>query len=143
LTSGDIVLVSLRDWACIEAPMRWVRPKIRFGAWCALFALAIQFLIVPSHFHQFPPRSIVGSVVALAGADGGDGHDATPAKPAPPVTEYCALCAVIDLAGTALPSLAPSALQPIAGSPLQSTKLTSLAPSSPPGIFRARAPPPA
>jgi hypothetical protein len=121
--------------------MAWVRPKIRFGAWCALFALAIQFLVLPSHFHRFPPGSIVGSVVALAGADDGDGHDATPPEPAPPATEYCALCAVINLAGAALPSSAPSALQPIAGSPLQCTKLTSLAPSSPPGIFRARAPP--
>jgi hypothetical protein len=121
--------------------MRWVRPKIRFGAWCALFALAIQFLALSSHFHRFPPGPIVGLVVALAGADGGDGRDATPAKQAPPATEYCALCAVINLAGTALPSLAPSALHPIAGSPLQCTKLTSRAPSSPPGIFRARAPP--
>jgi Protein of unknown function (DUF2946) len=121
--------------------MRWVRLKIRFGAWCALLALAIQFLVLPSHFHRFSPGSIVGSVVALAGADGGDGHDTTPANPASPATEYCALCAVIDLAGTALPSLAPSALQPIAGSLLQCTKVTSLAPSSPPGIFRARAPP--
>jgi hypothetical protein len=97
--------------------MRWVRPKIRFGAWYALFALAIQFLVFQSHFHRFSPGSIVGSVAALAGVDGGDGHDATPANPALPATEYCALCAVIDLAGTALPSLAPSALQPIAGSP--------------------------
>jgi hypothetical protein len=121
--------------------MRWVRPKIRFGAWCALFALAIQFLVLQIHFHPFSPGSIGGSVVALAGADGGDGHDATPANPAPPATEYCALCAVIHLAGTALPSLAPSDLQPIAGGPLQCTKLSSLAPPSPPGIFRARAPP--
>jgi hypothetical protein len=121
--------------------MAWVRPKIRFGVWCALFALAIQFLVLPSHFHRFPPGSIVGSVAALAGANGGDGHDATPGKPTPPATEYCALCAVINLAGAALPSLASSALQPIAGSRLQCTKLTSLAPSSSPGIFRARAPP--
>jgi hypothetical protein len=98
--------------------MRWVRPNIRFGAWCALFAIAIQFLVLPSHFHRFEPGLFTGSVVGFGSAARVDAHAVTPTKPALPTMESCALCAVIKMAGKALPSAAPSEARPAIVIPL-------------------------
>jgi hypothetical protein len=119
--------------------MRWVRPNIRFGAWCALFALAVQFLVLASHFHRFDPGLITGSVVGFGSAAGVDARVVKPAKPASSAMESCALCAVIN---KALPSAAPSAIRPpIVGTLRFRIELSFLAPPSPRRIFSARAPP--
>src|SRR5262245_56438932 len=44
--------------------MGWIRSNLRFGAWCALLALAIQLVLSFGHVHV--PRSVGGPVALLA-----------------------------------------------------------------------------
>ena len=97
--------------------MRWLRTKIRFGAWCALIALAVQLTVSFGHVHA-PESSASAGGLPLAAISGQlSDHwrsaampdaPAVPIKPAGPASDYCAICAVMNLAGSALPAAAPA-----------------------------------
>jgi hypothetical protein len=80
--------------------MGWVRARQRFGAWLALFALALQLVLSFGHIHAedfaTPKLGAVAFAHANDGAadDDGDHHGLGHAD--------CAICAVIHLAATLL-----------------------------------------
>jgi hypothetical protein len=123
--------------------MRWVRSNLKFGSWCALFALTFQLLVVFNHVHCsqnlcWPASPTVLGSLSVAG----DSATADSKRAAPAVGEYCVLCAVIHLAATVVPATAPA--EPIAVA-LQSTPpwadLADIPATAPHGSFQARAPP--
>jgi hypothetical protein len=122
-------------------PMRWFRRNMRFGSWCALFALAIQLGLSFGHLHF--ASSAATTALASAAADPlAVAPDDTPAPAKHSrVADYCTICASLHLAGllTATPP-SLSTLRPSSGERL---KVLIEAPS---GIysgqpFNARAPP--
>jgi hypothetical protein len=123
--------------------MSWVRKNLRIGTWCALFALAVQLLVLFGHVHCAwnvctPPSQ--ASVGTLAGGLPDGAGFTQPVAPA--AGEYCLLCGVIHLAGNILPSL-PSA-QPLAVLPLPGppwTDRSAVLAAVPHGFFQPRAPP--
>jgi hypothetical protein len=121
--------------------MSWVRSNLRFGSWCALFALAVQLLVLFNHVHCSQNACWPASQPAIGSVSGGDGPtDSKPAAPA--VGDYCLLCAVIHMAGTVLPAAAPAV--PVAivlQKSLPWTDLADISAATPHGIFQARAPP--
>jgi hypothetical protein len=93
--------------------MRRVRTNIRFGAWCALFALAIQFTVSFGHVHAPENVASAGGLAPAALSDHGrpaalPDAPAAPSKPAGLGFDYCAICAVMNLAASALPAAAPA-----------------------------------
>jgi hypothetical protein len=121
--------------------MRWFRRKMRFGSWCALFALAIQLGLSFGHLHL----ASTAATAALASAAAEPLAVAPDDTPTPTkhsrVADYCTICASLHLAGllTAEPP-SVSTLRPLSGERL---KVLIEAPS---GIysgqpFNARAPP--
>src|ERR1700680_4794145 len=91
--------------------MRWFRQEVRWGAWLALFALAVHMFVSFVHVHADGDVSSVPGMSAAA--------DQT--KPPPPAHPYrnsaardfCAICANINLLGSLnlpVPS-APAALR--------------------------------
>jgi hypothetical protein len=120
--------------------MRWFRRNVRFGSWCALFALAIQLVLSFGHLHF--ASSAATAALASAAADPAGAADDPPAPSKHSrVADYCTICASIHLAGllTAEPP-SVAALQPTS-----QTRLTARieAPSTRySGLpFNARAPP--
>jgi len=120
---------------------------VRWGAWSALFALAIQFALSFGHVHDPAIGSSSGSLPLTALSDRGNAI-AVPDASAPPVNaptlafEFCAICAVTNMASHAVVAAAPSLPVPIAVRPI----LLSLGPgaaitASPQRLFQARAPP--
>jgi hypothetical protein len=81
--------------------MRRVRSNIRFAAWLALFAVALQLVLSFGHTHF---HVTVGDAVATsASANPADKPDAQdPAAPSkhPKYTDLCAICANLHLAGS-------------------------------------------
>ena len=122
--------------------MRWFRSNIRFGSRLALFALALQIVLSFGHVHLYDLPPGVGGTVVAASA-GTDGPTRAPAhKPGVPVDPGCAICALIQLASTSTPSVAPVLPPPtmVGHVTLAAPEPVALA-SSPPALFRARAPP--
>lgn len=122
--------------------MRWFRSNIRFGSRLALFALAIQIVLSFGHIHlsDITP-GVTGTI--LATGIGTDGPTKAPDhKPGTPVDPGCPICALIQLASTSTPSTAPVLPLPtmIGFVTLDAPEPAALA-SSPPALFRARAPP--
>jgi hypothetical protein len=125
--------------------MGWFRRNGRWGAGCAIAALAIQFVLSFGHVHvegfvQTP--GLLSSLIDSAQNLSPDAAD-VPAAPRKHVAygHYCAICAGIHAAGflpASAPGLAPSAV--VAGKLIVGRIPIRLAASS--GIhFRARAPP--
>src|ERR1700730_13311060 len=129
------------------ASMRWVRSNVRFGSWCALFALAIQFIVLFGHAHRtdiaWPsgssPLSALGTEVPSAAVPNAP---SSPSKPAGLAFDYCAICAVMNLAGSVVPAAAPGLPVQVAISRVRfwTTLDVSLA-ALPHLLFQARAPP--
>ena len=127
--------------------MRWFRTKMRFGVWCALFALAIQFTASFGHVHLPEIARLSGGLLAAAAPDHGPSGampsaPAVPAKPPGLAFDYCAICAVINLAGSAVPAAAPILSAPAAFHLVRfwpDADIVSAA--SPHRFFNARAPP--
>jgi hypothetical protein len=123
--------------------MRWVRSNLKFGSWCALFALTFQLLVVFNHVHCSQNLCWPASPTAAGShSSAGDGAVTQSKRAAPAVGEYCLLCAVIHLAGTVVPATAPA--EPIAVALQKSppwANLADISASAPHGIFQARAPP--
>jgi hypothetical protein len=123
--------------------MRWVRSNLKFGTWCALFALTIQLLVVFNHVHCSQNQCWPASATAIGSISvAGDSVSADSNRGAPAVGEYCVLCAVIHLAGMVLPSTAPA--EPLAVALQKSppwADLADISAATPHGSFQARAPP--
>ncbi len=124
--------------------MHWVRANLRFAAWCALFALALQFALTFGHVHVpglkkglLLSQLILPSSAAVADAP------AKPAKPAKPIAhDQCAVCASIQLAGSVIPAAAPSFL--LHANPPRSRLGFDIArdlAAAPHDFFQARGPP--
>src|SRR5258708_4218359 len=123
--------------------MSWVRSNLRFGSWCALFALAVQLAVLFNHVHCAQTACWPASQPAV-GAVGNTSADApAQSKPATPAAgEYCLLCAVIHLAGSVVPAVAPaSSISATVSLGRFWTDLSIVPAATPHGIFQARAPP--
>jgi hypothetical protein len=122
--------------------MRWVRDNRRIGAWAALFALAVQFVVSFGHVHlaKFAPSSSAASGISLLQTASRDG------APAPNnhtgAADVCAICATIALVAN---SVLPEAAQlppPIAlPTALRHEFSAAFSVFDPHSSFQARAPP--
>ena len=127
--------------------MRWVRSNVRFGSWCALFALAIQFIVLFGHAHRteiaWPsgssPLSALSAEVPSAALPSAP---SSPSKPAGLAFDYCAICAVMNLAASVVPAAAPGLpVQVVIGPVRYWTALDVSLAELPHLLFQARAPP--
>jgi hypothetical protein len=128
--------------------MRWVRQNIRMGAGWALFALAIQFVVLFGHAHPVGTagHADVASLSALGleapASAAVPQAPADPSKPGGLAFDYCAICAVINLAGAMMPTTAPTSLPPTAVGPVRFwVSVDNIAAALPHRLFQARAPP--
>src|ERR1700728_4305389 len=120
--------------------MRWIRSNIRDFARLALFALAVQFAVTFGHVH------LDGSAQAAASVD----QSATSPAKAHAKTHKsqgaadfdCPICALIQLASTSAPSVAPPLPIPVkAGGLVLETPDETGVIASPLTAFQARGPP--
>src|SRR5262245_608523 len=121
--------------------MRWFRRNMRFGSWCALFALTIQLALSFGHLH-FASSAATAALAAAAAEPLAAAPDDTPTPSKHSrVADYCTICASIQLAGllTAEPP-SVSTLRPSSGERLR--VVIEGTTSSHSGLpFNARAPP--
>jgi hypothetical protein len=93
--------------------MHWVRTNRRFGAWCALAAIALQVILSFGHAHRiegFRPGALFQAAVhAQTTVEQGD----PASKPAGLTVEYCAICVVIKMGASAVQPEAPASGAPI------------------------------
>jgi len=121
--------------------MRWFRRNVRFGSWCALFALTIQLVLSFGHLH-FASSAAVAALASAAAEPLAAAPDDTPTPSKHSrVADYCTICASLHLAG--LPTAEPpsvSTLQPASGERLK--VIIEVRSSIYSGLsFNARAPP--
>jgi hypothetical protein len=127
--------------------MRWVRSNVRFGAWCAFFALAIQLALSFGHVHVAGFGSTKSTLLA-----GWSTQPSTPSADAPAAPkkhtpkgvahEQCAICTVIQLAAAAVPSAGPALELPLVSSQVRLGTGVEFILAAPPHFsFSARAPP--
>lgn len=92
--------------------MYWFRSNIRLGSHLALFALAIQILLSFGHFHSHDIAQASQSLAPTASASA-----AVTVSPAIYDPDHksngspdfdCPICALIQLAATSVPSVAPA-----------------------------------
>jgi hypothetical protein len=122
--------------------MQWVRTNRRFGAWCALAALALQIILSFGHAHRiegFRPGALLQAAVhaetALQRSD-------PASKPAGLAFEYCAICVVTKMGASAVPPEAPASGAPvIAGKVRFAPYAEAAAWTLEHLLFQARAPP--
>jgi hypothetical protein len=132
--------------------MRWLRSHVRFGSWCALFALAVQVAVSFGHAHRadfgwpsgFLPAS--GLITEQPAASPPTVPSAltksAPTKPAGLAFDYCAICAVMNLAAAAVPASAPGLPVPIIVGASRGWTVPDISPAELPHLlFQARAPP--
>jgi len=90
--------------------MRWFRENVRFGSRLALFALAVQIVLTFGHVHGLTPALAKSAPAALANQSNG----LLPNSPNPlhksngSADFDCPICALIQLASTSVPSVAPA-----------------------------------
>jgi len=127
--------------------MRWIRSKLRFGAWCALFALTLQFALSFGHVHVAGFGSTKSTLLAAwttqPSAPSTDAP-AVPAKQAPKgiAHDQCAICTVVQLASAAVSSAAPALPLPLVSSQARFGTSVEFVLAAPPHFsFSARAPP--
>jgi hypothetical protein len=93
----------------------WVRTRLRFGACCALLALAMQLALAFGHTHRGDGAAVFAA--AQTGVASGrlqaksDAPD-MPMGPAP-AFHYCEICLLTSLAGSGVPATAPSVSPPL------------------------------
>jgi len=121
--------------------MRWFRRNMRFGSWCALFALAIQLGLSFGHLH-FASSAAAAALASAAAEPLAAAPDDTPTPTKHSrVADYCTICASLHLTGL-LTAEPPSVLtlSPSSGERLKA--LIEATTSSSSGLpFNARAPP--
>jgi hypothetical protein len=120
--------------------MRWIRTRIRLGAWCALLALAIQFTLSFGHVHRDAFASFAQSrthgAVAMASAP------TAPSSPTGTSVDYCAICVVMNMAGSLVPTAAPALPMPALARQVRYQSIADAIPArSRRDFFQARAPP--
>ena len=125
--------------------MFWVLTRLRFGACCALLALAMQLVLAFGHTHcgngaaVFAAQAhsvIAGRLQAKSAAP------AVPIGPALPAFHYCEICLVTSLAGSGVPATAPSLSLPLAAEVPTVPRRVEAAPRPYPlHPLQARAPP--
>src|SRR5215470_1370038 len=96
--------------------MPWVRTNRRFGAWCALLAIAIQIALAFGHGHRID-RLRAGQLWPQGSAVI---HSQSVVEPGDPASkpiglpfEYCAICVVIKMGTSAVPAEAPASGVPV------------------------------
>jgi hypothetical protein len=92
--------------------MRWVRSRIRFGTRCALFALAVQFVLLSGHVHRVETAWAFGflpvtALVACGPSVAAPIASATPSKTSGLASDYCASCSAASLANLIVRATAP------------------------------------
>lgn len=121
--------------------MRWIRSNIRGFTRLALFALAVQFAVTFGHVHLDGPGSAQAAAIdQTAAASAGVKGKAPKSQGAADFD--CPICALIQLASTAAPSVAPPLPMPVLhdGVVLETSDATGVA-VSPTLPFQARGPP--
>jgi hypothetical protein len=119
--------------------MRWIRTNRRFGAWCALWALALQIVLSFGHVHAFYGFRLNG-VFQVQAADPARQDPAS--KAASLAAEYCAICAVIKMGAATVPPETPGPGIPVMTGGVQLAPRTeATAWTLAHLLFQARAPP--
>lgn len=96
--------------------MFWFRSNIRFGSRLALFALAVQIVLSFGHFHnhditQASPSLAPTTLASAHGTVSPDMYD--PDHKSNGSADFdCPICALIQLAATSVPSVAPALPSP-------------------------------
>src|SRR5262245_20427468 len=123
--------------------MHWVRTNLRFGAWCALLALALQFAVSFGHVHVLGSNKGLLLQLLAPSSAGLAKAPSEPTKPAKPIAhDQCVICASIQLVSSLLPAADPSIQLLQAAAPLWfATPIDFALAASPHLSFRARAPP--
>ena len=121
--------------------MQWVRTNRRFGAWCALVAIALQVILSFGHAHRiegFPPGAAQAAVHSETTLERSD----PASKPVSLAFEYCAICVVIKMGACAVPPEAPSSGAPIIAGKVRFARYAEGAARTLAHVlFQARAPP--
>ena len=116
--------------------MGWFRPRVRFGAWLALTALALNLVVAFGHHHFGDPHGLTttarSSVVGHTD-DGDDDHSSTAGHP-------CFTCVVVSVAAFAANPPALPARAWTRAAAVATATVFSLRQSCRTG-FEARAPP--
>jgi hypothetical protein len=124
--------------------MRWIRAKLRFSAWCALFALALQFAFSFGHVHAPGPKKglLLAQLVVPPSADA-PGAPAKPTKPLRQIAhDQCVVCGSMQLASGMILAAGLLFLLRTEPAPIWFNIHTDLVlAASPHDSFRARAPP--
>jgi hypothetical protein len=123
--------------------MRWIRSNIRGFARLALFALAVQFTLMFGHVHLdgLTPGSAQAAAVDQGTAPAGDTQGKS--RKSQRTADFdCPICALIQLASTSAPSVAPPLPIPamVGGLALETPDESGVA-TSPTFAFQARGPP--
>jgi hypothetical protein len=124
--------------------MRWFRSNVRSGARLAIVSLAIQLIVTFGHIHLYGLGFSTAKSTPIASIDRSNG--AVPGSTDPirkGGADYdCPICALIQLAGTSAPSVAPDLPVP---APTSGFRLDApdepQAALSPHFSFQARGPP--
>jgi hypothetical protein len=122
-----------------------MRKHLRFGTWCALFALLTQFAASFGHAHRIDAAAHPSNARQLAFQALAAGIWEVPPPPALPAGspfDYCEICAATSLAGSGLLLSAPQLHIAIIIQRIHFwLKGDAATVASPIAAFRARAPP--
>lgn len=120
--------------------MRWFRRNMRFGSWCALFALTIQLALSFGHLHFASSAATAALTSAAAALANAPDDQPTPSKHSR-VADYCTICASLHLTGL-LTAEPPSVAALLPTSQARLTARVEAPSSNHSGLpFNARAPP--
>ncbi len=121
--------------------MRWFRSNIRHGARLALLALGIQLALTFGHVHLdggFLGKTTPEAVTLHAGLPSPDSSQKTHGS----ADFDCPICALIQLASTSAPSVAPTLPVPTDFVVVKPTRFAQLRRAASPDFpFQARGPP--
>src|SRR5438067_9479979 len=127
--------------------MRRFRANARSGAWCVVFALALQFMLSFGHVHVAGIGSSKATLLAgwtTQPSSPAADAPAAPAKHAPKgiAHDQCAICTVMQLASAAVPTAGPALPLPLVSSQERLGTSVEFVLAAPPHFaFQARAPP--
>jgi hypothetical protein len=126
----------------MDRRMRWIRSNLRGFARLALFALAVQVVVTFGHVHLDGLVGVAQGSQAVADQSAGSPANAPGNGPHGNADLDCPICALIQLASTSAPALAPPLPVPlvVGGTVLEAPDATGVA-ASPAFAFQARGPP--
>lgn len=122
--------------------MRWIRSNLQGFARLALFALAVQAVVTFGHVHLDGIAGSTQGTQAVAGQTVGSPAKAPGNGPHGTADPDCPICALIQLASTSAPALAPPLPVPliVGGTILEAPEAAGVE-ASPTFAFQARGPP--